>query len=182
MRVAARAIALGLLATISLVYAAEPGQIEHRKLSWADFRGTPEADRPYDAYTYWSVQYSYDAPTREGDGFRLSVRVWNRLGERSWVRPQVLKDPKNGELLNHEQGHYTLGLLCALEFKKAASGRLFGAHYHAEIQSLFDQILKKYVDLEKVYDAETGHMRNRDRQRAWDQQLARMVSERWAER
>lgn len=91
MRIWARALTLCGLAAASLVCAAEPGQIELRKLSWADFRGTPEAGKPYDAYTYWSVSYSFDAPIREGDGFRVKVRVWNLLGERSWVKPHVQK-------------------------------------------------------------------------------------------
>lgn len=88
----------------------------------------------------------------------------------------------NGELLNHEQGHYTLGMLCALEFKKAASGRRFGVHYHAEIRSLFGQIQQKYLEMEQAYDAETRHMLDHAAQQAWDQRLARMVSERWPDR
>jgi hypothetical protein len=182
MTIPSRVVFLCVLAASSLVFTAEPRQIENRRLTWTDFRGTPETDRPYDAYTYWSVHYSYDAPTRDGDGFRLIVRVWNQLDDRSWVKAHVLKDPNNGELLDHEQGHYTLGVLCALEFKKVASRNVFGAHYHVEIRSLFDQILNKYVDLEKVYDAETGHMWNREGQKAWDQRLARMVNERWGDR
>jgi hypothetical protein len=177
-----RAFAFCLLAAVPLVWAADSQQIENRKLTWGDFRGTPEPDRPYDAYTYWSVQYSYDAPTREGDGYRLVVRVWNVLGERSWVNPKVLKDPKNADLLDHEQGHYTLGVLCALEFKREASRRRFGAHYHAEIRGLFDQTLNKYLDLEKAYDSETRHMLDRAAQHSWDQHLARMVSEHWGDR
>jgi hypothetical protein len=173
---------LSVLVLASVVFAAETQRIENRKLTWTDFRGNPESDRSYDAYTYWSVHYGYDAPTREGDGFRVIVRVWNQLDERSWVKPHVPLDPLNTELLNHEQGHYTLGVLCALEFKKATSDRLFGAHYHAEIRSIFDEILKKYVDLEKVYDAETKHMRDRVGQTAWDRRFAQLVSDRWGDR
>jgi len=173
---------LCVLVAASAVFAAEPRQIENRKLVWSDFRGHPEVGKPYDAYTYWSVHYSYDAPTREGAGLRVIVRVWNQLEDRSWVKAHVLRDPKNGDLLNHEQGHYTLGVLCALEFKKAASGRLFGPQYHGEIRSLFDQVLKKYVAMEEDYDIETRHMRDRAAQRAWDRRLAQMVSECWADR
>ena len=182
MRAWLRVATLCVLAAVTLVFAAEPRQIENRRLTWADFRGIPEVGKPYDAYTYWSVHYSYDAPARERDGFRVRVQVWNQLEDRSWVKPYAFKDPKNGELLNHEQGHYSMGVLCALEFKKAASGRLFGPQYHSEIRSLFDQILGKYVDLEKTYDAETRHMLNRAAQRSWDRRLALMVSEGWADR
>jgi hypothetical protein len=182
MRAIARMVTLCIWAATSLVIAAESRQIENRQLTWADFKGEPEADSPYDAYTYWSVHYSYDAPTLDGDGFRVVVRVWNQLDSRSWVKPRVKADPSTAALLDHEQGHYTLGVLCALEFKKVASGRRFGKHYHAEIRDLFDQILKNYVDMEKRYDAETLHMRNPAAQQTWDRRLAQLVSERWADR
>jgi hypothetical protein len=171
-----------VFAAVSLLQAAEPPRIENRRLAWTDFRGEPEANSPYDAYTYWSVHYSYDAPTPEGGGYRINVRVWNQLDDRSWVKPHVPRSPLSAELLNHEQGHYMLGVLCALEFKKASSERLFSPRYRVEIQDLFDQVLKKYVELEKAYDAETGHMRNRPGQSAWDRRLALLVSERWADR
>ncbi len=182
MRVQPCVAALSMLVATSMVVAATPRQIENRKLAWADFQGAPETSRPFDAYTYWSVHYSYDAPVQEGTGFRVHVQVWNQLDDRSWVKPYVAKDPKKEELLNHEQGHYTMGVLCALEFKQAASGRLFGPQYHSEIRSLFDQILGKYVALEKTYDAETRHMLDRVAQQAWDRRLALMVRERWAAR
>ena len=182
MRDFTRRAVLGLWAATTLVVAAEPRQIENRQLTWADFRGEPEAESPYDAYTYWSVHYSYDAPTRDGDGYRVSPRVWNQLDGRSWVKPRVKEAPVSTALLDHEQGHYTLGVLCALEFKKLASTRRFGKHYHAELRDLFDQVLKKFLDLEQRYDAETRHMWDRAAQREWNQRLARMVSERWADR
>lgn len=181
MRACVRAAALCLWAVSSLVVVAESRQIENRQLTWADFRGEPEADSPFDAYTYWSVHYTYDAPTLDGDGFRVVVRVWNQLDARSWVKPNVKKDPSTAALLDHEQGHYTLGVLCALEFKQAASQRRFGRHYHAEIRALFDQTLKKYVDMEKHYDAETRHMRDPAAQKTWDRRLAQLVSEGWPE-
>jgi len=174
--------ALCALAAVVLVQAAEPRQIENRKLTWADFQGVPEAGSPYDAYTYWFVHYRYDAPKRDGDGYRIEVQVWNRLGERSWVKPQAQPGAYGAELLNHEQGHYTLGVLCALAFKKAVSARVFSQDYPAEIKALFDQVLKTHLELEKAYDAETRHMRNRAAQGAWDRRLETLVSERWADR
>ncbi|MCE1205193.1 MAG: hypothetical protein LWW79_11370 [Holophagaceae bacterium] len=175
-------VALCLLAATLPMAAGETRQIENRRLSWADFRGVPEADKPFEAYTYWTVHYRYDAPIREGDGFRITARVWNELEERSWVRPGALRGARSTELLNHEQGHYSLGLLCALEFKQAVTERRFGPRHSLEVKDLFDQILRKYVDLEKRYDAETRHMSDRVAQRAWDQRLAQLIAERWPSR
>jgi hypothetical protein len=171
-----------LLATASLAWAAESPQIENRKLTWTEFQGQPEADSPFDAYVYWSVHCSYDAPMREGDGFRVPIRVWNQLDARSWVKPQVHLNQQKAELLNHEQGHYTIGVLCALEFKQAVSGRIFDGNYHAEIRRILDHVQQKYLALEKAYDAETSHMRDEARQAFWDRRLAQLVSERWGNR
>ncbi len=161
---------------------AQQPQIENRRLTWEDFRGQPAAGSPFDAYTYWTVRYRYEAPRREADGLHIVFRVWNQLGERSWVKAHTPREHVKADLLNHEQGHYTIGVLCALEFKQTASARRFGENYDAEIRGLFDEILKKYLTLEKAYDAETRHMQDRERQKAWDLRLARMVEERWGDR
>ncbi|WLT32782.1 hypothetical protein [Geothrix sp. PMB-07] len=153
--------------------------IENRRLVWEDFKGTPDAASPYDAYTYWSVRYTFDPPQRTATGLRIRFHVSNRLGERSWVKRGTPRESQLAELLNHEQGHYSLGVICALEFKKAAEAFSFTSNYRAEASRLFGETLDQVLKLEKAYDAETRHMYDRAQQKAWDAKLARRIEELW---
>jgi hypothetical protein len=172
-----RRILLAALVLVAPVLAAQT--IENRRLTWADYKGTPDAASPYDAYTYWSVRYEYDAPERSPKGLRLRFRVWNRLGERSWVKWNTPREHQKAELLNHEQGHYSLGVICALSFKKSASTYRFTSDYQAEAARLFSETLERVRALERSYDAETRHMYDRHGQKDWDAKLEHMIDELW---
>jgi len=153
--------------------------IENRRLTWDDFKGAPDVASPFDAYTYWSVRYSYDTLERTAEGWRLRFHVWNRLGDRSWVKRDPTREAQLAELLNHEQGHYSLGVICALSFKKAVASYPFTTNYRAEASRLFGETLERVLALEKAYDTETRHMHDRAQQKAWDAKLARMIEELW---
>lgn len=49
------------------------------------------------------------------------------VNKTSWVRHE------SDWLLSHEQGHYLIGCLCALEFKKLAMMENFTPNYKTEI-------------------------------------------------
>jgi hypothetical protein len=175
-----RRLLLAALVLMAPVLAAQT--VENRRLTWADFKGTPDAASPYDAYTHWSVRYEYDAPERTPEGLRLRFRVWNRLDERSWVKWNTPREHQKAELLNHEQGHYSLGVICALSFKKAASTYRFTSDYQAEAARLFSETLERVRALERAYDAETRHMYDRYEQKDWDAKLEHMIGELWTYR
>jgi hypothetical protein len=172
-----RRILLAALALVVPVLAAQT--VENRRLTWADFKGTPDAASPYDAYTLWSVRYQYDAPERTSEGLRIRFRVWNRLDDRSWVKWNTPREHQKPELLNHEQGHYSLGVICALSFKKATTTYRFTTDYQAEAARLFSETLERVRALERAYDAETRHMYDRYEQKNWDAKLEHMIEELW---
>ena len=151
--------------------------IENRHLTWSNFKGTPDTQSSRDAHTYWFVRYHYDRPAQ--GALRPAVSIWNEHGEQSWVRRDTPRENEKDELLNHEQGHYSIGVLCALEFKKVVEESSFTADYPAELSRIFSTVLKKYQDMEKLYDLETRHMYDRPNQRAWDARLASMIDELW---
>jgi len=123
------------------------------------------------------VRYRYDDPAQ--GSVRPVVSVWNEFGEQSWVKWDTPRENEKDQLLNHEQGHYSMGVLCALEFKKAVEQSSFTADYPAELNRIFSSVLKKYQDMEKLYDLETRGMYDRANQPAWDARLGRMIDELW---
>ncbi len=149
-----------------------------KKLTWSNFTGKVDVKSPYDAMTYWNVNYEYDAPVIKGNNVNINFRVWNMLGPNSWVKWNTLRENQKAELLNHEQGHFDLGLICALEAKKnLLNFKYTKTGYHNEIKIVFNDTMKKIIGMEKKYDFETNHMNNRTAQKKWDQFFKNRIAE-----
>ena len=169
---------LVMLAVISCDLYSQEKNIDTRKLTWADFKGKPDDSSRYDSYTYWNVYYKYDAPVIEGNKVKIKFRVWNELGNNSWVKFNTPREYQKPELLNHEQGHYNIGAICALEVKKKFVTSTYSIKsYHQEIKKIFDQTFQGCVDWEKKYDNETKHMYNRTAQKKWDALFQKKLNE-----
>ncbi len=93
-------------------------QTEHSKyqfaqLNWSDFKANPNLESNFHAYAYWKIAYSYKSILK---GSKVTVNLKAQCifeKERSWVK----EEHKSQSLLEHEQGHYIIGWLCALTFK-----------------------------------------------------------------
>ncbi len=167
--------ALLVLGTLGLAAQAP----ERRVLAWSDFTGTPDPVSPFDAHTHWKVRYRYDAPRRTDRGFVVDVRVENTLEPDSWVRPAALRRPNQARLLAHEQGHYDIGLLCALKFRNAVRSRTFSRDVRAEVKALFEAILAEARQMDLDYDADAKHMKDTVQQARWERRLAEAIAEAW---
>ena len=133
------------------------------KLTWDDFEGPPDEKKNYDAYIYWDAKYRYNVDFKTGKMriFVSSNCLINR--KKSWVRKP------SDQLLEHEAGHFLIGWICALEFKKKVFEADFSDdNYHEEIKSLYQATLKELLEWEKVYDEVTNHYKNRKEQIRWD--------------
>ncbi|MBI5856238.1 MAG: DUF922 domain-containing protein [Sphingobacteriales bacterium] len=134
-------------------------------LTWDDFKGRPDEGSTYNAFTYWYVSYGYDAFQFKGDTAKWKVKVTLELENRSWK-----KDGKvNDSLLIHEQGHFDIGRICALEVQRKVDNTVFfRSNYAASLKQMVDEIIEKYRKMEKDYDKETDHYHNREQQKKWD--------------
>ncbi len=166
-----RAAALLLIGALGLAAQAP----ERRVLSWSDFTGTPDPASPFDAHTHWKVRYRYDAPRRTDQGFLVEVKVENTLEPDSWVKPAALRRPNQARLLAHEQGHYDIGLLCALKFRNAVRSRTFSRAYKLEVQALFEAALAEARQMDLDYDADAKHMKDAVQQARWERRLAEAI-------
>jgi hypothetical protein len=73
-------------------------------------------------------------------------------------------------LLSHEQGHYLIGGMCALEFLRRVDNRRRGAqdNFDETVGQIFDRTMREFLELEKRYDFETQHRQNFKMQEKWD--------------
>lgn len=151
------------------------GVNNNRLLTWSDFSGRPDGNSPFHANTFWGVAYAYKGVNFNGDTaiFRdLSVTL--TLDEnKSWVK----EGKQSAYLLQHEQGHFDIGLLCQQEIIKQIKMAVFlKADFKDKIKTIFFDILKKYHAIQLKYDEESDHSKNVEAQKKWNEFLAKELN------
>jgi Bacterial protein of unknown function (DUF922) len=146
------------------------GKEGNRPLVWEDFAGKPDASSEHYAMTYWMISYKMANIQFEGNvaiikGFEATLEL-NAKG--SWLK----KGKGTDELLVHEQMHFNTGLLCLkalLKKEKEIAPLLTRKNFSEKLQSMFDEVLKKYKEMGEKYDAETNHSKNVEQQKKWNE-------------
>ena len=141
-------------------------------ISWDDFQAEPVEDSWFLAQIYWGVSYNTkvkDIPA----GFKVEVCAYCYINKaRSWVKSEY------EELLEHEQGHFNIGHLCALAFQKKVQRTKFNPkNYRQEVQRMYDENMREYCEMERNYDKETCHMMDSEMQRKWKNDLQEKLKE-----
>lgn len=77
------------------------------RLNWENFPGPANEAMKWSAHVYWNIEYHVVRTSK-----KPSVSVGVHILPKSWVKHHK----KCAHLLNHEQGHFLIGNLCALEF------------------------------------------------------------------
>ena len=149
-----------------------------KKLTIADFKGSPDESVDYLAQTTPSISLRYSSPINCSEAGKVKLRVETgvAISEKSWIK---LSKIKNADLLNallsHEQGHYDMGAIFSLELKKTLSAICFSkAIYKQQVDSVFKSMYARYDLLQRAYDSDTDHMRNKAMQIKWKQRIAAM--------
>jgi len=141
----------------------------YRKLTAADFEGTPRSHTAVIAYTNCSIDFKYQAHRKNGYyllDFDIRL-VMNR--DKSWIdRSRITSSEMLEEILKHEQGHYIIAYLEQQELLRDVGRTRFEADYQQHAQEIFDHIDAKYQQLNQDYDEDTAHMTNRVQQNSWD--------------
>src|SRR3954463_7243717 len=139
-----------------------------RPLVWQDFRGTPDNSSPFYALTWWTIKYKYDRVEFNGnDANLIGFEVQLELDPlKSWVKPGKQTDL----LLQHEQQHFNVGMLCMHELIADINmARLKKDDYNNVVHNLFGAMMTKYKAMDIKYDEETHHGTIREQQEKWNE-------------
>lgn len=129
-----------------------------RKLTWSDFKGTPDPHAPNAALTSSSINIEYGYNDK---GFEYSISC-NFDKNRSWVRI------KNNEVLAHEQGHFDIAEIYARKLNKLVKEYHFNAKTaSSDLNKLYEEAMKQHRLEQTQYDQETDYSRNKPNQSAW---------------
>lgn len=165
-----------LVISIALVSAQEIGKIEigDRDVKWSDFIGTADESSKFDAYTYWVASYFFPSAKFENGSAFVTAKVSLFLRSDSWVK----SNKKSVRLLKHEQGHFRIGRICAREIETTINTTAFSTdNYHREIDAIYWKIIRKYKEIDKLYDQETDHYKNQAEQSRWNKKLDDLLNQ-----
>ena len=161
---------IGLMALFLLTIKKEASAQQFHQLTLNDFGGTPRVNaRGVIAYTNCTIDFKYQA-SRGNDGYIVNAFVRLILNtQKSWLdRGRVPSEQVLGEVLKHEQGHYTIAYLEQQELLREIGKTRFSRNYQYEAMAIFNRIDAKYKQMNTDYDDDTQHMTNRVQQHSWD--------------
>ena len=152
---------------ISLLFVVSPNDhlIEWKptaRLSWEDFKGSPDYESENVALTNTSIQleYGYDKTSLE---FTVKCRFDKT---KSWVKI------KNDDVLNHEQLHFDIAELYARKLRRQLREYKFNPTTVAEdVNHIYMKIMEEHHSMQQLYDVETDHSRLEDKQAEWEKRV-----------
>lgn len=143
------------------------GKESNGKLSWTDFIGDPDQKKSFNAFTAYTFRTKFGSVNFFGDSAVVNnLEVILELDSKNtWAK----KDRVTDLLLVHEQGHFNLGILSSKEIlAKFKATKFTKQNYNSLLQSIINDVSKKYRDLGIKYDDETKHSENREQQLKWN--------------
>lgn len=150
-----------------------------RPLTWDDFQGNPDESSEHDAETESTLRSQWNGIVVEGGIKVTEVKATAFFSpDESWVKD----GKKTKELLNHEQGHFDIAQIFALK-KQLAMNTLIGqifpneAAVKAAIIAVCDNIDAEWNAFDDLYDDETDHSKDADKQKEWDKKIKKMLKD-----
>lgn len=139
-----------------------------RNLNWKDFRGTPVLEGRAAAITVSGFGYTADVMRSETENV-INIQVYCFFDQdKSWVK----KEHKNDYVLNHEQLHFNISYIAAIEFvNKLRNTNFTDKNYRSLLPQMYADALKRMDQLQNEYDGETRNGLEPEIQSKWNDRL-----------
>jgi predicted secreted Zn-dependent protease len=141
---------------------------ESRKLTWADFKGSPDPASSNAALTNSSITVEFGYNNKS-----LTHSIKCRFNKTlSWGRL------RNDYILNHEQGHFDIAEAHARLLHKNLTQYTFNSKTVSDdINRIYNDVMKLHVATQKEYDLTTNHSLDTAQQQLWNNKIAAMLKE-----
>lgn len=141
-------------------------------LTWEDFDGKPIKASPDAAITDSGFEFMY---SYSGSEHLLVFDLQTYfIKNKSWVKA----DKKKEHLLKHEQGHFDIPEIFSRKFRKDIIEEKFKEKGFdkklKELNTKYANDIRKYQEL---YDKETDHSKNEQKQAEWDKKIEKELKE-----
>ena len=141
---------------------------ESAKLTWEDFKGTPNSKSDAVALTASGITFGYSVKT-SGDriiDFTTTVEA-HFYPNKSWY----IKDKGDAYILAHEQLHFDITELYARKFRAQIEKLVVNQNVKEQMKRLHTAINKAVNETQQRYDEETNHSMNREMQLKWEMEI-----------
>jgi len=138
---------------------------ETRKLTWADFKATPNPDSDAVALTASGITFGYSVKTsgKRIIDFSTSVEA-HFYPNKSWH----LKGKSDAHILRHEQLHFDLTELYARKFREQLTRLVVNQNLKVQMGRLHTTINEALNATQKRYDAQSKHSMHAQMQLKWE--------------
>jgi hypothetical protein len=140
-----------------------------RHLTWKDFKGIPDNNHFGGAVT--ASGFAFDSEMDfDGKNIYLNIGVYTFFSKsQSWKKPQINSDYH----LLHEQHHFDITRLGSQKFMMEIENAHFTKkNYNTLLTSIFDKVYKENEAMQALYDSETRHSLNVNKQLEWNNKIA----------
>lgn len=136
---------------------------ENKKLTWSDFQGDPLENSSEVAMATSSVEFFYATKNKQVT-WTVTAKYFPKL---SWSKKKLQSD----YILKHEQLHFDITELYARLFRKRLKENVFSVNDIPKLNSISNNIMKEWSQEENLYDKETNHSMNEQKQAEWSVNL-----------
>ncbi|WP_372938074.1 DUF922 domain-containing protein [Seonamhaeicola sp.] len=142
---------------------------ESYKLSWTDFKGSPNLQDSAVAVTASGISFGYSIKQTNNEVTNFSTQVHAHFyPEQSWYKP----DRAGIHVLNHEQLHFDITELHARKLRYEINKLKITNHVKSELKTLQKTINLELKNTQNKYDLETNFSRNIEAQAQWKAYIA----------
>lgn len=136
---------------------------ENKKLSWEDFRGTPDAGDGYVASTNSGMSFSFSYKVTNGIMTMDYEILCNFYPELSWYKVDLVSN----YILQHEQTHFDISELYARKLRKVMEETTFSNDPKEAVNAIYQNMEAARQKLQEKYDFETDHSKNEPVEIQW---------------
>lgn len=134
------------------------------KIAWSDFKGKADVKSPFSTMSAVGIYYKYNS-IDNGKVYKIRFTIHARFDRtKSWSKSGV----QTAAILKHEQLHFDIAELVTRAFKKEAENTVYSKHYKNEISGIFKRYTNYLQKLQRKYDVQTMHSKNKVKQKDWE--------------
>ncbi|WP_296314816.1 DUF922 domain-containing protein [Winogradskyella sp. UBA3174] len=143
---------------------------ESRKLTWSDFKASPNGESDAVALTASGITFGYSVKTagRRITDFSTSVEA-HFYPNKSWY----FKNRGTDYILAHEQLHFDITELYVRMFREQLTKLQVNQNVKEQMQRLHKKINVAVDETQKRYDAQSNHSINAKAQKQWEVFIAK---------
>lgn len=135
-----------------------------KKVTWNDFKGTPDRDDDVIAVTASGLSFGYSTKRYSSGRIDYDFNVTAHFyPDKSWYKKELSTD----HTLAHERLHFDITELHARKFRQRVRNTKFTANIEREMDQINQQINQDLRAMQQLYDKESEHSRNLDMQKVW---------------